>query len=271
MILKLLDIYSRFFARVRFAKINKLLFLAGARGLGILNYKTPWASGEEPFLKKFLADFDNSDSIVLDVGANKGQFASWVLRNSSNLKVLSFEPNPAAATILKENIGPSKRHTLIEKGASSSVKTGKIYDYGKDAGSTHASMYSEVITEIHHSETFSETPIELTTIDHEFETLPTERICLLKIDTEGHEKDVLLGSKILLSSKPPAAVLVEFNEMNAVSNTQFRTIKQLIGDNYIPYRLLPGGSLLPLINEAPLYIEIYAYQNLVFLRRDFKY
>lgn len=271
MIAKFLDIYSRFFAKVKFEKINKLLFLTGARGLGILNYKTPWASGEEPFLKRFLADYDNSESIVLDVGANKGQFASWVLRNSSNLKVLSFEPNPSSAEILKENIGPNERHSLIEKGASSSIKTGKIYDYSKDAGSGHASMYSEVITEIHHSESFSETPIELTTIDHELQTLPTKRICLLKVDTEGHENDVLLGSKILLSSNPPAAVMVEFNEMNAISNTQFRTIKQLIGENYIPYRLLPGGSLLPLEGQPPLYTEIYAYQNLVFLRTNLKH
>ncbi|WP_186541487.1 FkbM family methyltransferase [Synechococcus sp. M16.1] len=268
MIGKLLDVYSHFFAKVKFRKFNKFLFLAGARGLGILNYKTSWASGEEPFLRRFLMDYDNSDSIVLDVGANKGQFASWVLRNSSKLKVLSFEPNPAAAVILKKNIDSSKRHLLIEKGVSSSIKIGKIYDYSKNAGSGHASMYNEVITEIHNHKTFSETPIELTTIDHELETLPTKRVCLLKIDTEGHEKDVLIGSKILLSSNPPAAVLVEFNEMNAVSNTQFRTIKQLIGDKYIPYRLLPGGSLLPLKGQSPLYTEIYAYQNLVFLREN---
>ena len=265
---KALDIYSRLFAKVRFKKINQLLFLAGARGLGILNYKTPWTSGEEPFLKRFLADFDNSDSIVLDIGANKGQFASWVLRNSSNLKVLSFEPNPASAAILKENIGSNLRHSLINKGASSSIKSGKIYDYSKEKGSGHASIYKEVITEIHRSETFSETAIELTTVDHELATLSSKRVCLLKIDTEGHEKDVLMGSKILLSSKPPEAVLVEFNEMNAVSNTQYRTIKQLVGKNYIPYRLLPGGSLLPLNGESPLYTEIYAYQNLVFLRSN---
>ena len=268
MIGKALDIYAAFFAKVRFKKFNKLLFLAGAKGLGILNYKNPWASGEEPFLKRFLADFDNSDSVVLDIGANKGQFASWVLRNSSNLKVLSFEPNPSSAAILKKNIGSNRRHSLICKAASSSIKSGKIYDYSKEAGTGHASVYKEVITEIHSSATFSETPIELTTVDCELAEFPGKKVCLLKIDTEGHEKDVLLGSKILLSSAPPEAVLVEFNEMNAVSNTHFRMIKQLVGGSYVPYRLLPGGSLLPLIGEPPLYTEIYAYQNLVFLRSN---
>lgn len=263
------NIYSRLFARPRFKEFNKLLFLLGARGLGILNYHTPWTSGEEPFLKKFLAKYDDSDSVVLDIGANKGQFASWVLRNSSNVKVISFEPNPSSAAILRENIGFNSRHTLINKGASNSVKSGKIYDYDQEIGSGHASMHREVFAEIYHSDTYSEIPIELTTVDHELPTFSTMKVCLLKIDTEGHEKDVLKGSKILLETHSPEAILIEFNEMNAFTNTQYHTVKQLIGNNYTPHRLLPGGSLLPLNGESPLYTEIYAYQNLVFLRSHY--
>lgn len=261
------DIYAALFGRPRFKRLNEMLFLAGARGLGILNYKTPWLSGEERFLRRFLAEFDYANYLVLDVGANKGQFASWTLRNSSNLKVLSFEPNPASAEILKSTIGSSERHSLVEKGASSSLSSGKIYDFDQDSGSARASMYSEVITEIHRSETIAETQIELTTIDHELSRRPDLKVCLLKIDTEGHEKDVLLGAKVLLSSQPPEAVLLEFNEMNAVSKTHYRTIRELLEVNYTPYRLLPGGSLLPLKDASPLFTEIYAYQNLVFIRR----
>lgn len=268
MIDKILDAYSSLFGKAKFKGFNNLLFLAGARGLGILNYKTTWASGEEPFLKRFLADYDTSDSIVLDVGANIGQFASLVLQNSNNINVLSFEPNPSAVKSLKKNIGANDRHFLIEKGASSYPATSRMYDYSNESGSGHASLYSEVITEVHHSDSVVEIPIELTTIDQEVARLSGKNICLLKIDTEGHEKDVLLGSKIFLGSKPPAAVLIEFNEMNAVSETNYRTIKQLVGPNYASYRLLPGGSLLSLSGESPLYTEIYAYQNLVFLRAD---
>jgi hypothetical protein len=85
MLERLLDAYSALFGRIRFAKFNKLLFMAGARGLGILNYKSPYQSGEEPFLQKFLKDYDQVNSVVLDIGANKGDFASWVIRSSKNL------------------------------------------------------------------------------------------------------------------------------------------------------------------------------------------
>jgi len=34
--------------------------------------------------------------------------------------------------------------------------------------------------------------------------------------------------------------------------------------------LLPGGRLLPLKDLPPLFTEIYAYQNIVFIRSDIK-
>ena len=45
-------------------------------------------------------------------------------------------------------------------------------------------------------------------------------------------------------------------------------LRSLIGSAYEPFRLLPGGQLLPLKNLPPLFTEIYAYQNIVFLRSD---
>jgi FkbM family methyltransferase len=267
MIIKLLDFYSLLFAKKVFAKLNKLIFLAGARGLGILNYKTPYQSGEEPFLRQFLAGYDRSDSIVIDVGANEGQFASWVLRNTTSLRVISFEPNPYSAERLKGNLKDfSERHLLIEKGASSSMHNAVMYDYPNGTGSSHASIYESVIVDLHGSEGRSQFSVSLTTIDQELSPL-SSGICLLKIDIEGHEFDALLGARQLLESRLPAAVLIEFNEMNAVSGAHYYKFRQLLEASYAPYRLLPGGNLLPLQGETPLFTEIYAYQNLVFLRR----
>ena len=97
-----LDAYSALFGKKRFAKFKKLLFMAGARGLGILNYKSPYQSGEELFLQKFLKGYDQVYSVVLDIGAKKGDFASRVIRSSKNLNVISLEPNPAAASALQK-------------------------------------------------------------------------------------------------------------------------------------------------------------------------
>jgi len=218
-------------------------------------------------LRRFLAGYDRSDCVVVDVGANEGQFASWVLRNTTFLRVISFEPNPKSASRIKGNLkNNAQRHSLIQKGASSSVGKSMLYDYANDSGSEHASMYKSVIVDLHSSDGCSQTPISLTTIDHEIGSISSE-ICLLKIDAEGHEFEALLGASHLLEGFPPAAILVEFNEMNAISGAHYSQFKKLLEVNYDPYRLLPGGRLLPLRGQSPLYTEIYAYQNLVFLRK----
>ena len=98
----------------------------------------------------------------------------------------------------------------------------------------------------------------------------TGDVCLLKIDTEGHEQEVLLGSLLFIKNNPPSAILIEFNEMNAISGTHYHRLKSLIGNAYEAYRLLPGGRLLPLKDLPPLFTEIYAYQNIVFIRSDIK-
>jgi FkbM family methyltransferase len=267
MISKLLDLYAFMFAKKIFQKFNSLIFLAGARGLGILNYKSSYMSGEEPFLAKFLKRYDESGYLVLDVGANQGQFAIWALQNTDKIRVRSYEPSLHATSRLRSNpILNTKRHLLIEMGVSSKAGISVIYDYENNEGSEHASLYSEVLTDLHGSESVSSIEIRLTTLDEDLKKTP-EKIALLKIDVEGHERDVLIGAKEILAVNPPAAILVEFNEMNAVSGTHYYGLRRLIGDQYVPYRLLPGGDSICLQGLSPLFTEICAYQNLVFLRR----
>ena len=89
-----LKAYTLLFAKVFFEKFNKFLFLLGAKGLGILNYQTSYLTGEETFLSKFLMNYDEDSFYILDVGANKGQFANWALQQSSKMHYL-VEPNPS--------------------------------------------------------------------------------------------------------------------------------------------------------------------------------
>ena len=93
---------------------------------------------------------------------------------------------------------------------------------------------------------------------------------LTQVDTEGHEQEVLLGSRSLIENRHPPAILIEFNEMNVISGTHYHRPKSIVGVTCDAYRLLPGGQLLPLKNLPPLLTEIYAYQNIVFIRSDIK-
>jgi FkbM family methyltransferase len=263
-----LDLYSRLFARKKFHRFNKYLFYAGARGLGILNYKNEYQTGEGPFLKNFLSQYDRDKGyVIIDVGANQGQFASWALDQTSNISVISFEPDPSSCKKLKMNLQRyQSRYTLIEMAASSHEGFATLYDRNDSTiGRGFATLGRGVLEYIFQAET-TETAVQLTTIDNVVSRLKP-KVCLLKIDTEGHEYKALLGAKNLLNEAPPSAILVEFNEMNAVTGVHFYSIMSLLKNSYEPFRLLPGGELLPIKNDPPLLQEIYAFQNLVFLKK----
>jgi len=93
-----------------------------------------------------------------------------------------------------------------------------------------------------------------------------DRITLLKIDTEGHELEVLKGAQSLLSKGAIDLIQIEFNEMNIVSRVFFRDNQKLLV-GYKAYRLLPTGAIP--IGKSPLKSELFAFQNIVFVHERF--
>ena len=55
--------------------------------------------------------------------------------------------------------------------------------------------------------------------------------------------------------------------MNINSGVHYRDFLDRLGASYLPFRLLPAGELLSLDEQSPLYTELYAFQNIVFLRK----
>jgi hypothetical protein len=88
----------------------------------------------------------------------------------------------------------------------------------------------------------------------------------LKIDTEGCELDVLKGFRRYIEGGKVGAVQFEFNEMNVLSRAYFHDFWNLM-PGYDFYRLLPGG-MIRLEGYVPLFCEIFAFQNIVALRRQ---
>ena len=99
-----------------------------------------------------------------------------------------------------------------------------------------------------------------------FEEYDISRINLLKIDTEGNELKVLAGGKKTLSANKIDIIQIEFNEMNVVSRTFMRDFVQLLS-SYNMYRLLPK-SFLPIKYQRPVKHEIFAFQNIIAIRKE---
>ncbi len=223
------------------------------------------------FVQQCLSSAVSHSPVVVDVGANRGQFASLVLSLDSSAKVLSYEANPKAVKIyeknLKEDLHRKKRVTIVPKAISDKQGSITLYDYSTESASEHASVNKEIFDGIHNSSQIAAFPVEAATLDDELAVYPhISKICLFKFDIEGHELEAIEGSMKALANAGFPPVLIEFNTMNAVMGSSFYKIRKMLGPMYKPYRLLPKGSLLPLEGSPAYDTEIYAYQNIAFIR-----
>ncbi|MEQ6331736.1 FkbM family methyltransferase [Pseudomonas chengduensis] len=262
MIDKFLYAYALIFSRKCFIKWHKFLHRISLSGLGILNYKSDRVSGESNFLKWYMSQVSG---VVLDVGGNEGRYARVVRQNNNDVKIYSFEPHPKTFPKLLANT--SKINVIsINKGLSSEEGTLTLYDYADGDGSTHASLYQNVLTDLHHSNACVAHEVAVTTIDAFVDENNISQISLLKIDVEGNEYEVLRGAKETIASGKIMAIHFEFNEMNVASRIFFYDFWKLL-EGYSFYRLLPAG-MLEIENYNALYCEIFAYQNIVAIRRS---
>jgi FkbM family methyltransferase len=252
-------IYVFIFAREYFFTFNTILHNLSLNGLGILNYENDSVSGEKKFIEFLTTNNLLSTGVILDVGANIGDYSIMLRKNRIEIPIYAFEPHPITFENLKISSSRFEFHS-IPKGLGEINTHVKIYDYSEQVGSQHASIYKDVIEVIHNSPS-KEFEIELITIDSFISENNIEQIALLKIDTEGNEKNVLEGAKNAIQNKKIQVIQIEFNEMNVVSRTFFKDILDLL-PGYTFYRLLPDG-MKPLGNYSSLRHEIFAFQNIV--------
>jgi FkbM family methyltransferase len=255
------SLYTYIFAKSWLIRFNKLLFNLSLRGLGILNYKTKYQSGELDWLKRYLSNIEAP--VVFDIGANIGDYSNDIIKLFPNALIYAFEPHPKNFVKLKSL---EKRSLYcLNKAVGNQQEQILLYDYEKNDGSAHASLYQEVIEEIHQGQSISYT-VDVITLDGFCAEQRIKSIDLLKIDTEGNELKCLIGAKQLLEDGKIKAIQFEFNEMNIISRCTFKDFWELLS-NFKLYRLLPGGELLEIRNYSPVFCEIYAYQNIIALKR----
>jgi FkbM family methyltransferase len=257
----IIAIYRFLFARPLFYKMNKTIYRLSLSGLGILNYENDKLSGELSFLTNSLTK--KREGVVVDIGANVGNYTTSVRKINPNLSIYAYEPHPITFKKLKENRLDLVNYFNYAVGVSAGVL--ELYDYKSNDGSSHASLYKDVIEYVHKKESLSHS-VNVVTLDSIIKENNIEKVVLLKIDTEGNELNVLRGGENSLKEGKIDAIHFEFNEMNISSKTYFRDIWDLLPD-FAFFRMLPNG-LVPIKNYSPLFCEIFAYQNIVAIRKS---
>lgn len=207
----------------------------------------PDRNGEYLFLKKYVKDKKNF--ILFDVGANIGEYTNKALKYNENLTSYAFEPVKMTFNELVKNV--PKELVFCENEALSN----KI---GKNFINVYGNLYGINSIESHKNssiETVVKEEININTLDNFVEKNKIKVIDLMKIDTEGHDLNVLIGSNLSIEKGVIKAIQFEYNYIwKSTSNTLKETFA-FLEPNFDIYRLTPFGKLK--ISKFSQHLENY--------------
>lgn len=135
---------------------------------------------------------------VLDVGANVGQFAYTYLALAPTSRIVSVEPQPEIAEILRSNLAIFKHRSIVLERAVGPLH-GAINMFVVDGKSSQASVYENnaglglLGSSLARSFTVVQAPLTVSDIDM---LIPSGVCGLIKIDVEGYEREVLEGLEL---------------------------------------------------------------------------
>lgn len=143
--------------------------------------------------EQLLAQFDVK--VVLDVGANKGQFARHLLRHGYCRRIVSFEPLSSAYGRLKVNAWNIKRWDTVNLALGSYDGTTEINVAGNSQSSSFLNMLPAHVAAAPESAYVATEPVSVRKLDSIIdEHVAPDESCFLKLDVQGFEKQVLMGA-----------------------------------------------------------------------------
>lgn len=177
---------------------------------------------------------DAKDPIILDIGANIGWHSLKWAQKRQDATIFAFEPSPITREFLQRNIDANhfgERIHAIPYAVSDKFGFAKFFHCQDNA---YSSLKD---TKRKHVSGCLEVPV--TTVDEFIASKSLDRVTLIKIDVEGFEKEVLIGSiKTLKKMKPD--LFMEIYSGEASNSDPNGTVQLLIDMGYSAFVLQNG-------------------------------
>jgi FkbM family methyltransferase len=196
-----------------------------------------WFESEMEFWRNWLKPGMN----VIDVGANAGVYTfSAATRVGTKGKVIAIEPFPACVSYLEETCRINQFDWVRIYGAAASDRGGTIR-----LSIRGASELNEVIPDNAATLTAGQyTEVSCLTLDSLVEQEQLQSIDIMKLDAEGHEINVLWGSKKILTEFLP---IILYENIAGGQSNNVEVAEFLIENGYQLYVYQPYlGQLIPL-------------------------
>lgn len=137
--------------------------------------------------------------ILFDIGANIGQYAQKMRELGYSKKIVSFEPMQDAFNVLKNASKNDSNWEVRHYALGSSNGTSEINVAGNSISSSILKMQDTHVKSSPNSSTLRTEEIEIKKLEDVLNNFHKEGDkTMLKIDTQGFEKEVLLGANAIL-------------------------------------------------------------------------
>ena len=133
---------------------------------------------------------------ILDVGANKGQYAQELRNIRFEGDIISFEPISGVFDVLKENFKNDSK-TSVNNFALGDKEETKTINISKNlSSSSFLSRAKHLEENATQTEYISEEKVKIKVLDLIYDSICSpEDVVFLKLDTQGYEKNILNGAK----------------------------------------------------------------------------
>jgi len=214
------------------------------------------SSGEVGVLKQVSGEAP----VLVDVGGHTGEYTAAFLRLHPGGICHVFEPSERHFRLLETQLRGRKNVTLSQKALGAEAGERTLY---KDAEVTGLASLTKRRVEHHGLSMDITEQVDVDTLDRIVEERGIVRIDLLKIDVEGHELDVLRGSRRALERGIVKLIQFEFGGCNLDTRTTFQDFFYLFRDVGFQVGVVqPTGRLQWLANYDEM-LEQYRTTNFV--------
>jgi FkbM family methyltransferase len=188
----------------------------------------------EPHLMELMSVLMPAEGVFIDVGANIGCHSLHIASRYPGVRCHGFEPHPEIFRQLTRNaqLSSLENLTLHRFALGRTSKQGSFY--AQDMGSYNRGLSSAAQQEDLHGN-FQETVIRFEPLDDVLSDEDRAAVRLIKIDTQGGERDVLLGAAEVIEKACPTIIFEFESRYHADPEQEMREIMALLPRHEIFY------------------------------------
>ena len=150
---------------------------------------------------------------VLDVGANRGQFALLAARRFPQARIVCFEPLDRPRAILERVLADRTRVQVVGTAVAAAASDSRMYVSRADDSSSLLAPSELQLSTFPRTEVVDQVSLRTERLDAIVDRDLLARPSLLKIDVQGGELDVLIGAGDLLDNIDTVLVECSFVEL----------------------------------------------------------